>query len=1535
MKLDNVEDVYPLTPMQEGLLVESIGAGPVYVSQVELELTAPAYEHGSPSRAPLEIATLDTDRWRRAWEAVVARHASLRTEFHWDGLDEPLQVVRQRVELPWSEADGRRWSESEIDRWRADERREIDPAHAPLQRIALAQVGEDEWRCLWTFHHLIADGWSARRVVGEVASLYASLHEGGEDVSSPFLYRDYVAYLRAGGPGDGESGGGERFWRAELEGAVPTSTGLVRVGGAESPRLERAGARLTPEETAGLVAWSAGERITLGTAVQGAWAWLLGAYCGEDDVVFGLTTAGRSADLEGIEEAVGLFVHTLPVRVGIESAAPLGDWLRALQHRGLKRMEHEGTSLARIQRWSGVAPGESLFDTLVVIENQPPTAVPAGFGLDLEWVDVREQSHYPLALLVLPGTELELTLVYDAARVDAEDARRLVRHAAAVLCRMAAGDCETVGDLTVPPGEGDDRDPEEPTAPDGGYEDVVTAFARQVDSTASATALSSNGVELSYGELAGRVAALAGELEERDVGSGDRVAIAAERSVDFVVAALAVLSRGAAYLPLDPGYPAPYLGSMLESGSPRLLVVPSGARDRFASLAMPVVEMPDPSDRGSSRAAETRRPGAVEPDPPDSLAYILFTSGSTGRPKGVEVTRANLAASTAARSAWYCETPRRFLMLSSFAFDSSVAGLYWTLTTGGELVLEPGVEHDLDALAAIVESRRITHLLLLPTLYRLLLEHAGPEALASLETVIVAGEACPADLAELHFATLPETRLVNEYGPTEATVWCAAHELTPADAGGADQGGTVPIGRAIPGARLHVLDHRQRPCADGLPGELWVGGAGVARGYAGDDHATAGSFRELDPGTGRRERLYRTGDRVRRRGDGALLFLGRVDDQLKVRGHRIEPAGVEARLLEHPSIAAVAVAARSLGRSTGLVAWAVSRPGGDTPPSRELSAWAGERLPAFAVPDRWVWLEELPRLPNGKTDYRSLPEPGDDDVATAAGGRLPESRAERDVAEVWQELLGCGELSADSHFYELGGDSILAIQLVSRLRARGYRLTPAQVARRPTVEALAARLEGEPVEADATAESTKPPPDPSEPIPLLPVQAWFLARRLAAPHHWNLARRFEVPADFDPQRFEAALAACLDRHEQLRVGFRETADGWLQEAAPAGSLDPPFEVVDLPQGDREARERVVAEAQASFDLGRPPLLRTLWFPGAAGESGELVVIVHHLVFDAASWPILLADLQAACRGTQLSTAAGVFREWALLATDGSVDAEVEFWHEDAVGHTPLPVDRDPVEPSSEADVERLEVRIEGEALGSLEGARIEAVLLAALYRAWRRWTGGSKLRLAIERHGRPPSLDSSGTVGWFTVSHPLTLELEDDTASAVRSVRTALEGVPVAAGVAGHGWGALRYLRADAVVAALPEPEILFNYLGRSDPGGAADGGAADGGAGDGWRRLAEPVAGSRDPRNGRSHLLEVNAALGTAAHGGGSLSVEWIWCRTVHGAETRARVTQLFRDELEAAIADLGRPESRFEQAELDGSDLDRLLARIESDDG
>ncbi|MFE9450989.1 non-ribosomal peptide synthase/polyketide synthase [Streptomyces sp. NPDC006739] len=1439
--------------------------------------------------------TLDPDALGTALTALVARHESLRTTF--DSVDghgvqivhPPHDVAPRPYDLSGLSASER---EPALRRLLAEERtRPFDLRQGPLLRAGLVRLGDDEHVLTLTLHHIVTDGWSSSVLLGDLAHLYrAELGaQEGELPALPVQYADYAHWQRTAGAVG--SDGQLAYWKRRLADIEPLELPTdrprpaVRTSNASATRL------VLPAPTLRRLTRLGRDRgTTLFTTLVAAAQAYLARLSGGSDIAVGTVTSGR--DRAETQHLVGFFVNTLVLRSRVEAERPFTDFLSDVRQTVLDAFAHQDVPFERVVdevqpvRDTSRSP---LFQVMVVLQNAPTADVDLP-GLDV--TDIEPELEQAAFDLTLEFTEtdsgaLHGLLTYNTDLFDAATAEKMTGRLATFLTAVADHPHRPLGALPL---ASDDESRALIGQGRGTFRPVPAAtlpelFERQAAETPDAVALSdAGGRELSYAELDRAANRLAHALIRRGVGPERVVALVLPRAAETVVAQLAVAKAGGAFLPVDPNYPVRRREFMVRDAGARLVL------DDPAEVW--VADGPETAPTDADRAT------ALTPAHP---AYVIYTSGSTGTPKGVVVTHRGLAGFAASAAAQYAAGPGdRVLQFASPSFDASVLELCVSLLSGATLVT--GEEGPLvgERLAEVLAGRRISHTLIPPAALATV-DPATAGALPGLRTLIVGAEACPADLVE---TWAPGRRMINSYGPTEATVvatWTGP--LTPGT-------GAPPIGHPAGATRVYVLDAALRPVPPGVTGELYVAGPGLARGYLGRPGLTARRF-VADPFAGPGERMYRTGDLVRWTTDGQLRFAGRADDQLKLRGFRIEPGEIESALRRSPLVRDAVVVVRADGPAADgparLVAYVVPADGDhERLPVSELRPQLAESLPPHMVPSVFVPLERLPLTPNGKTDRRALPAPGPAQIL--AGPRVaPRTDTERRIARIWADVLGIEEVGADDNFFALGGDSILSMQVVSRLRRDGLHLATRDLFTHQTVAELAAVVRTAPQRTDDGPVTGE--------VPLTPIQEWFLTTPRAAHQHFNQSALLELGDAPDPRALRTAVDALLEHHDALRMRFTREADGWHQFNPPPVGNDGVLVHHDLTglSGDEAdaAMEKAADELHAGFDLEHGPLLRAALFTGDPDRPAFLLLVAHHLVVDAVSWRILRDDLETAYRQAvqaepiTLGERGTSFREWArrlsAYVAEGGLDHELPYWEEAVTAAPAPPAD---VRGPEAARTAAVTVELGEEDTTALLRAapvayrtRVNDVLLAALALALARWSGHDRVRLDLEGHGREDLLDGvdlTRTVGWFTTVHPVALQVSDpgdlgpdrDWRSLVKSVRRQLRAVPGN----GLGFGALRTFGPPEVrerlgTAALGQ--MVFNYLGQWD--------ARPENAGDGLVRFEHGSFGQdHDPRDSGSHLVEVVGAVQ-----GGRLAFTWHHRPAVHDTATVRRVAEEFAEAL------------------------------------
>lgn len=1042
----NIEDTYPLSAMQQAMLFQyqlDPRSG-LYIQQVLCSL----HEE------------VDVPALRRAWDQVVVLHPALRTSFRWDGLDEPLQDVHGRVDLPFEERDWRDLAPADRQRQLEqflvlDRAKGFDLAQPPPLRLALFRMEDAVYELVFTYHHIIADGLARAILVSQVFSLYDAYCEGRDlELERPRPFRDHIDWLRQTG-----SSGSEPYWRQLLGGfTAPITLDTIPKTGDAGDGGGRRGERelqLTESMTSLLNASAKQHNLTLNTLVQGAWALLLSRYASTDDVVFGAVRACRQSTVKGAGSIVGLFLNTLPVRVRIPSSRNLISWLGELREQSIAVRDHEQTPVSHVAAWSDVPRGTPLFDTIVVFDHaQLNTRLRERGG---SWLNrefrVIEDPAFGLVLHAYGEKELLLRMLYDRRRFDGPTIERMLGHMRTLLEGMAGNLDRPLSDLPMlTPAERHQvlvewNDTRVDYPPDRCLHEL---FEAQAARTPDAAAVVFEDRQLTYGELNRRANQLAHHLQGLGVGPDVLVGVCMERSLEMVTALYGILKAGGAYVPLDPEYPADRVAFMLQDARAPVLLTQARLAGSLPIHDTRVICL----DSDWETIARESGDNPVGSAKAENLAYVIYTSGSTGRPKGVMNTHRGICN----RLLWMQDTYRlteadRVLQKTPFSFDVSVWEFFWPLLAGACLVVaRPGGHKDSGYLVKTIVDQGITTLHFVPSMLQLFLEE-DVRACRSLKRVICSGEALPYELQQRFFERLA-AELHNLYGPTEAAVDVSYWQCRPEG----DPRKVVPIGRPVANTRLYILDRDGQPVPAGIAGELHIGGVQVARGYLNRPDLTAEKFIPDPFSTEPGARLYKTGDLARYREDGAIEFLGRLDFQVKLRGFRIELGEIEMVLNGHPSVReAVVQLFEEASGDKRLVAYVVARPGLPLHVG-ELRERLQEKLPEYMVPAAFVQLEALPLTPNGKVDRKNLPAPQWDGQSERAYS-APRDELEKAIARIWQEILHVEKVGVDDSFFDLGGHSLLIIQSYRRLSEITSRhLTITDMFRFPTVRSLARYL---------------------------------------------------------------------------------------------------------------------------------------------------------------------------------------------------------------------------------------------------------------------------------------------------------------------------------------------------------------------------------------------------------------------------------------------------------------------------------------------
>lgn len=1431
---------------------------------------------------------IDPERIESSLRAIVARHEGLRTGFGMED-EEFVQIIHPHADFVLEREDV---ADSDVADAIRRFIRPFDLARPPLMRAALLALSGDRHLLLLDAHHIACDGTSISIIFDEFTTLY----KGRQPAPVWTQYREIVEWEREFRASE-KYAGQEAFWKDLLEGESEELTLPFDRPRAENESYRGGSIRIeVPAEPVRTFAKENGASVYM--TLLAAYGGLLHRLSGTRNFRIGIVHAGRGD--ERFAATVGMFANSLLCPCGVDSGMSFRELLQETKRTTLAIYSNYDLPFERIAELDRRAPADQRisFSYERAFDRSP----------DIDGVAVAEYyfdrftSTSDLALDVVEesGT-LRLRFDYSADLFDAESVERIARYFRNLLDEFIGNPDGPIGDAAMMTkdelrfvlGIRDDG-PAVESLPD-----AVRLFEDCAAGNPDAVALLHDDASMSYGRLNRFANGVAASLvNDCRAAANDVVAVMLERSPEFVAAVIGVLKSGAGFLCIDPSLPDERIAFMLRDADVRTVLTDRRFASRPSLAGRAIVDVEE-IDRN-----ETPNPGVVID--PDAIAYMIYTSGSTGEPKGVMISHRNLANYVRwANDLHLDRTGARVVSLHTTpAFDMMLAQLMPALLFGKSLLIHsPSLSVD-EVLAEIfapespVDFTALTpsHVLLLDELE---LTHTNVKALS------VGGEA----LGQRHVAILqrlnPDLRIINGYGPTEATITCTTHTVN------AD-GRVAVIGRPTANTSIYILDTGLRPCPVGVAGEICVGGAGVGIGYRNRPELTKERFIANPFVSG--DRLYRTGDLGRLLPDGTIEFIGRRDRQVKLFGNRIELDEIESALAGLPGVKGAAVKLVEDGRRKLLAAW-IAAPA-DVDPEGLRDALA-QRLPAYMVPGVVIRLEKLPLTPHGKVDFNALPDPliG----ASVKGDRdLPRTTEERDVAAAWESVLGVERIGIDENFYELGGDSIKAIRIASRLRKHGYRLDAGAIMRNSTVAGIARHV---------VSEASSVPRGPVEgDVVLTPIQRWFFERGMPNPHHWNHELLLRHAGRLDVDAVRSALRAVVDHHDGLRIGFRPANGPVEAYNRPAGEGEE-FVLHPADTAGTEALRAAVNAAHRSLHIERGPMVAAALL--VSGEESVLGLTIHHLVVDAVSWEFIVEDFIAAYRASEQGAPAALpaktdsFRDYAQAlrehAEAGRFTAQIPYWEEierEARKLDRLPADATPGENTAgrsgktTVSLDRESTRhLLGEALRPYN-ASVRELLTAAIAVALSEWTGRKRHAIFLEGHGRESigGISVDRTVGWFTTTFPVIVAADGPLEKVVPDVKDTLRRVPSN----GIGYGALYCLAPEEYRGALRfdlPVEVLFNYLGNLDfdPGSNGDDGA-------GFRVDFDTVGESVAGDSPRHEKIEIEACVR-----GGELRWTITYNRDEYNAGTIQRLAGLLADRL----ADIVR-HCRYAAPTLTPSDLD-----------
>ncbi|REJ47827.1 MAG: amino acid adenylation domain-containing protein [Microcystis flos-aquae DF17] len=1481
---------------------------------------------------------LNIDILEQTINAIIQRHESLRTTFPMvEG--KPIQKVAPSLKIKLLVVNLKDIPQDQIDKQIIKElQKPFDLTQSPLLRCTLFDLGYENYILVNVFHHIIIDGWSKGILFKELSEFYqAFLSNSTVDLPElPIQYADFAVWQRQWLQGEILENQ-LNYWKKQLTAAPP----LLELP-TDKPRPATPNFRghsisfqIDSELTEKLKLLSQKSGVTLFMTLLAALNTLLFRYSGQDDILIGTPTANRNR--QEIEPLIGFFVNTLVLRNSLEGNPTFSGLLQQARNVVLEAYANQDVPFEQVVDGLEIERSLSynpLFQVMFALQNAPLNALKLP-NLKAQYLAVENQRiKFDLSLFLEEietekGSYLEGFWEYDGDLFTPERITRMVGHFQTLLKGIVANPQQTIGELPLLTESEKQQLLVEWNQTQTSYPDhycIHQLFEEQVVKTPDAIAVIDGEKSLTYEQLNQKANQLAYYLQNLGVKTEDLVGICIERSVLMIIGLLGILKAGAAYIPLDPNYPSERLAYMLEDSAVSVLLTQENLVDTLPNYLGTIFCL----DQDGKILDHHPQDNLLHPMTSENLAYVIYTSGSTGKPKGVLIQHQSLLNLVSwHQNAFDITTIDRVTQLAGIAFDASVWEIWPYLTAGACLaIVPPDLLTSPKQLQEWLIAKKIT-VSFLPTPLAETLIPLDWSPNCPLRLMLTGGD----KLNDFPPTSIPFT-LVNNYGPTENTVVTTSVKITP----DLLTEKAPPIGRPISNTQVYILDQYQQPVPIGIPGELYIGGSGLAKGYLNRPELTDSKFIANPFSQKLSDRLYKTGDLVRYGNDGQIEFVGRIDHQVKIRGFRIELGEIETILNQHPQVKeAIIIAREDQPGVKRLCAYVIAS---QNLTVSQLRLFLQEKLPQYMVPAFFVLLDAFPLTPNGKIDRRALPQPALELENEAAINFSPGTETERILAAIWQRVLGLKNISINDNFFELGGDSILAIQIIAQANQAGLQITPKQLFSHQTIAQLATVAER--VSVNQTTQDLV-----IGHVPLTPIQKWFFEQNWPERHHFNQSILLEVPNNLQPDLLKQTISKLLYHHDALRLRFVQQGEQWQQNH----SLDChsfAFEKVDLYHLSCHEQLTKMAEIsevqQRVLNLEEGPLMAVVFF--ALGERGKMLIIIHHLAVDGISWRIILEDFVTIYqqletqKPLQLPPKTSSFKTWAEelqnYAKTPEFYAQFKYWlNRDFPSISPLPLDRQGEAQSNivahaktvSFTLTEEQTRLLLQEVPQAYNTQINDILLTALVQAFGRWTGNYKLLLDMEGHGRENVIESvnlSRTVGWFTSIFPVFLTLENlhHPGECLKSIKEQLRQIPNR----GFDYGIGYYLSSDLTIQSplknYPKAQVSFNYLGQFTSHQIGE---------IGWKLSQESTGSIHSPLGQRSHLIAIHGIVVD-----GQLDMEWQYSENFHHQTTIKNLADAYRDSLESLInhclsAEGGYTPSDFPDADLNQVELDELLSELD----
>jgi amino acid adenylation domain-containing protein/non-ribosomal peptide synthase protein (TIGR01720 family) len=1388
----NVQNIYRLSPMQEGIYFHSVmdDASDAYFCQNAYRV-----------RMPLQNALLE-----KSLQLLVDRHDVLRTVFSHQKTEHCIQVVLKKrlagiLFQDISDADNK---EQTVEQFKGEDRKKgFDLAKDMLLRLAVFKLNENEYELVWSHHHILMDGWCSAMMMQEFTQLYQLL-QNGEAIAlpQPAQFGSYIDWLQ-----NQDVERADNFWKEYVHGFTQPTGLQSKMKTASRQVFEETEVLLSKEVCHKIQELTASHKLTANIIYQAAWSIVLSMLNRTNDVAFGAVVSVRPPEIKGIENMLGLFINTLPVRISVDENKTVLELLHETQRNALLCAQHQFCPLHRIQSFSAVK--EQLIDHLFIMEN---------FGSAFSSDEKREsqqqvsfsgtfsQTNYNLNIVVLPGEQTAIRFNFNKNIFRKDHICAAGRMFNTILEQMVLQPAQTISSLNlISVQESDDLLQMGFGLKQQWTGTVAEMFTRQAFMYPGRIAVvAEDGTEITYGQLHKKTKNLGMILSAAGCGRGNAIGVHTGNTVHTVVSLMAIHKIGAVYVPLDMALPNQRLLHIVKDAGVGAVLVQSGSHELLSGFEGTLIQADTDYDCPCMDDLSSH------PDP-DDIAYIIYTSGTTGVPKGVPIKHKSIADRIAYHNHYLPVEPGdKVLQFGSVAFDASLVEIFMALTTGATLVLiSKACKENVELLKEKIDAAGVTTAIFPPAYLKLLQAHELP----SLNKIISTGEAAILPDMLAHAQT---RKVVNGYGPTETCVGASFHTVDVARAGEYEQRGALPIGKPFSNTHVYIIGHHKKLLPQGCAGEIYIAGPGLSGGYLNRAELTEEKFIANPFSTGEGYyKMYCTGDAGYWNEHGELEYEGRIDQQVQVRGMRIEPAEIEKLILQQQGVTEAVVIQAEISGEHRLLAYIQAL---NEINEQSIRTYLQDRVPAYMIPWKFIQIDQLPLNAAGKIDRNNLPLPAvDEEVESIV---QPVTKAEQDLADALCALMRKETISLHSHFLEMGGDSIKAIQLISRLYRQGWKLELKDVFRYPVLKDMALRMQGTLQVADQRVVEGE--------VPLSPIQLDFFERRLRHQHHFNQSVLLKHKASLDAAVIDQLLKKIFEHHDALRMVY-DVQDGKLKQFNKGLEMFPVIESIDLRKAPDAIGEMTkhAQRIQESFSLSTGPLLKAAIFRMADGD--RLLLCAHHLVVDGISWRIIMEDIGTLYEQTiqgknlQLPPKTDSFKTWAeqlhQYAASELCSQEMNYWLENILTEDELlPLTPTGLPEGTARTGFELDDNQTSDLLSHTNHAyrtEVNDVLLSALAQSLSDVFGADKILIALEGHGRQGKVkaDVSRTVGWFTSVYPVALDASNklNTSLHIRTIKEQLRSIPDK----GTGYGILRYINRQLLNCA--EPQILFNYLGQVD----------------------------------------------------------------------------------------------------------------------